>query len=130
MTRTPSLCRLGAVLALLLTVWALPVLAQSVNSAEVEKLVSTLEDAKARQHLIAQLKLLQKAQAQGAPEAEAETAQAAPNAAPVLLTAIPDKIEESVWSMLERWGGGPPSSCRAASVPRSSAALFRSDRPW
>ena len=92
--------RLFALIAVLLLSLAASVPARAQAAAEVEKLVATLEDDAARAKLVGQLKLLLKAQ-QGQPAKTAATA-----APPALLTAIPDKIEESAWSLIWRWGGG------------------------
>lgn len=100
MPATSLVRRLGAVLALLLAFGAAPALAQPATSpADIEKLVSTLEDDKARAQLVGQLKVLLQAQK---PEAEAPP----PAQGTTLLTALPDKLEESLWSALGRWGGG------------------------
>ncbi|MGE4279460.1 MAG: mechanosensitive ion channel family protein [Magnetospirillum sp.] len=99
MTGSMLVRRLGAVVALVLALWGNPVLAQNTATADVEKLVRTLEDDKARAQLVGQLKLLLKAQE------PVDKAVAEPTS-PALLSAIPDKIEESVWSALGRWGGG------------------------
>ncbi|WP_291721089.1 mechanosensitive ion channel family protein [Magnetospirillum sp. 64-120] len=99
MTGTMLVRRLGAALALVLALWGTPVLAQNAAATDVEKLVQTLEDDKARAQLVGQLKMLLKAQQPGvAVPAEVKS--------PALLTAIPDKIEHSVWEALRRWGGG------------------------
>lgn len=80
----------------------LPTLARAQGAAEVEKLVATLEDEEARVKLIAQLRLLVRAQDDAAPTpAAAETGSEAS-----MLLAIPAKIEESVWSLAWHWGGG------------------------
>jgi len=99
MTGTMLVRRLGAILALVLALWSSPILAQQSSAADIEKLVSTLEDDKARTQLVGQLKLLLKAQqpvSQGVDEVKS----------PALLSVIPDKIEESVWVLIWRWGGG------------------------
>lgn len=98
MPPTSLVRRLGAVMALLFAFWAAPALAQSATSpTDIEKLVSTLEDDKARAQLVGQLKVLLKAQ-----KPVAET----PAQGTTLLTTLPDKLEESLWSALRRWGGG------------------------
>lgn len=76
--------------------------AHAQNAAEVEKLVATLENDAARTKLIGQLKLLLKAQNTKV----VNGALVQGNDGSTLLNAIPDKIEESVWSLLWQWGGG------------------------
>jgi small conductance mechanosensitive channel len=79
-----------------------PAIAQdepAVSKAEIEKLVKTLEDDKARAKLLGQLKALSAANRAVAPEPEKPVGDA-------ILSAIPNKIEESFWSILARWSGG------------------------
>ena len=116
MTRSLSLRRFGAVLALLLMAWASPVLAQNAAKADVEKLVSTLEDPTARKQLVGQLKLLLKAQ--NADVAAQALADAQPMPGAALLSAIPDRIEDSLWTALRRWGGGAAAFLSKGIGPR------------
>lgn len=95
--------RLLALITLMMVSLAVPSPARAQSAAEIEKLVATLEDDGARAKLVGQLKLMVKA---GQKTATPDQPQAAAEAGPALLTAIPDRIEESVWSLLQRWGGG------------------------
>lgn len=106
--------RLFAVLALMVLAWsalpaqAQPSASQSTSTAELEKLVATLKDDTARAKLVGQLELLLKAQKGATAKAGAPVVETAADegAAPAILTAIPDRIEQSVWTLIWHWGGG------------------------
>lgn len=102
MIAMPRLLRLFCLIALVLVGSAAAQPARAQSSAEVEKLVATLEDDSARAKLVGQLKLLLKAQNTKA--ANGSLVQG--NDGSALLNVIPDKLERSLWSLVGQWGGG------------------------
>lgn len=123
------LTRLSRTVPLILwLVLAGPALAQSSaagtaspSRAEVEKLVNTLENDSARKVLIGQLRLLLKAQAGGGATSAAVVDD---SAAPAILSVIPDRIEESVWVALRRWGGSAAHWLSQGIGPRVIGAVI------